>query len=100
MARKSPEAVRYVHPKCSSGKLGWESRKGAKQFNTRIVRGGGDCLAPYECDECGYWHLGHLPRAVREGTIGRTDFYAPKATVPTIEPQKAPNSHNPDRRAA
>ncbi len=60
---------------CSTGKRSWVSRADAKGAANRAARGGFDKLRPYLCEECDCWHLGHLPRAVRSGAVGRTEFY-------------------------
>ena len=100
MTARTPEAAKYLRPGCSTGKLGWVTRRGAKGFNNRIVRQGGDRLGAYRCDECHYWHLGHLPQAVRQGIIGRTDYYNTKNNIPTIGGAVTSNSQEHDRRIA
>ena len=100
MTAKTPEAVKFCYPKCSSGKIGWASRKGAKQFNSQVTRRGGDRLRPYLHEECGYWHLGHLPRAVRQGIVTAAEHYSTKTTDPAIEATPTPKSQKSDWRAA
>lgn len=59
---------------CASGKLQYANRKQAK-----IARGhiGDHGLRIYRC-ECGWLHLGHMPRAVRNGTIDKAAWLAEK----------------------
>ena len=80
MARKGhsprpPAQVGFSRQTCSHAKLGFNSRRDAKSYNARHSGGGADKLSPYYHDECMTWHLGHLPRAVRQGKQGRNEFY-------------------------
>lgn len=61
---------------CSSGKRAWMGRADAKSAANQAARNGLDKLRPYQCPECGLWHIGHLPQAVLRGEVGRSDYYA------------------------
>jgi hypothetical protein len=59
-------------PDC--GKRCYASRKQARAAE-RDLRGRGhylDRLSPYRCGD--WWHLGHLPRSVRDGIRSRDDL--------------------------
>lgn len=60
---------------CSTGKRTWARRADAREYANRNHRGGHDRLSPYRCDECGLFHVGHLPRAVLAGTMTRNEYY-------------------------
>jgi hypothetical protein len=60
---------------CRSGKRAHLSRRSAKAHALEL-RKSGQHLRPYECTECGYWHVGHLPTRVIAGLIGATEHYA------------------------
>jgi hypothetical protein len=50
------------------GKHCYKSRKHAKHAARHIGHHG---LSAYQCHDSGYWHLGHLPAAVKAGRISR-----------------------------
>jgi hypothetical protein len=60
---------------CSSGKRAHLSRRSAKSHALGLRRYGHH-LRPYECADCGYWHVGHLPARVIAGLITSTEHYA------------------------
>lgn len=62
----------YIVGACPSGKRCHDSRASAKAHAARLV---GDHLRPYRCDQCGYWHVGHIPRAVLQGLRTSTEHY-------------------------
>ena len=65
-------------PKCiETGKYGYRTRAGAarhqKAIERRDFRGGrgrktmsGSPAAPYECEHCGLWHVGHRRKISRK----------------------------------
>lgn len=53
-------------PRCSCGKVKFLSKRDAKAWAKRFP---GERLSPYRCGD--FWHLGHLPPAVRAGHLGR-----------------------------
>ena len=53
------------------GKRGYFRRAEARALAKQI---GGDPLHTYRCPHGGGWHLGHLPRAVRNGTWPKTAY--------------------------
>lgn len=56
---------------CPSGKVQYANRKQAKRF--RRKRGGGP-VGTYQCDDCGFWHMGHMPRRVRTGRVSKAEW--------------------------
>lgn len=44
------------------GKVRYLERRHAKQFARKMRKLGGDLLGPYQCTNCGLWHLGHKPK--------------------------------------
>lgn len=48
----------------------FETRKLAKLARKRFDHARDDRLSPFLC-ECGYWHLGRLPKAVKRGLMDR-----------------------------
>jgi len=60
---------------CSSGKRAHLSRRSAKAHALGLRRYG-QHLRPYECVECRYWHVGHLPARVIAGLVTSTEHYA------------------------
>lgn len=55
------------------GKMAFDSRARAK----RHIRMLGDSgMRPYRCDAIdGYWHIGHLPLAVKQGKATAAEVY-------------------------
>jgi hypothetical protein len=74
-------AIKVVFPECPSGKRGFESRKDAKAWNSRGARMGLDRLHPYLCEHCTFWHVGHLPKAVKKGDTDRHTYYDDRKTA-------------------
>lgn len=67
---------RFVTGVCSSGKRGFPERRGAKEAARHVAKtAGGDKPRAYLCDDCGYWHMGHLPDAVMRGEISAAGWY-------------------------
>lgn len=60
---------------CSSGKRAWQGRADAKSYAKMLGRQGKPGMNAYRCDDCGLFHIGHLPTAVRAGVVGRNDYY-------------------------
>ena len=50
----------------TTGKRVFLSRSDAKNAARRAMSNGEGRMRPYACD-CGYWHIGHLPKAVKAG---------------------------------
>jgi hypothetical protein len=70
----------YVPPPargdCPTGKVQFASRKQARRgARFRSVR-----LSAYDCDQCAFWHLGHLPTRVRNGEIDKDAWIRSKGT--------------------
>lgn len=59
-----------------TGKRAYTSRKNAKAALLKLAHGGRNRMRPYECDECGKWHIGHMPGRVRAGEVSAADYYA------------------------
>lgn len=60
---------------CPSGKVGFVTRKKAKRFvNGGTIRG--DHMRPYICEDCGYWHNGHVPSQVMRGNKTARQVYS------------------------
>lgn len=61
---------------CATGKWCFTSRKEAKTLlRTLKQQGEGKACRAYECRDCGYWHVGHLPHMVRRGIVSQNEFY-------------------------
>lgn len=60
---------------CSSGKWSYTSRRVAKLWAQRARSVGKGVMRPYECNECGAWHVGHKPRAVIRGDLTAAEWY-------------------------
>jgi hypothetical protein len=58
-------------PTC--GKARFFTKLAARRFARRVLPG--ESLNVYECE--GFWHLGHLPRTVRNGYTSRGELYRP-----------------------
>lgn len=66
--------LRYVTG-CGCGKRGYVSKTSAKQA-IRQIPPDGVRMRPYACpDGLPVWHIGHLPRAVRQGEVSASDYY-------------------------
>ena len=62
----------YIVGACPSGKRCHDSRASAKTHAVPLRRGH---LRPYWCDQCCYWHVGHIPGAVLHGLRTATEHY-------------------------
>jgi len=60
----------------ATGKRAYLTRRAAK----RAIRDLDSSMHPYPCDHCGFWHMGHLPKAVRSGRLTRSDYYERQTT--------------------
>jgi hypothetical protein len=71
--RRAPLASQGSHNDglCSSGKLGFPTRRAAKA-RARLIRTGGHL---YLCGECHLWHIGRIPQAVAYGMLAAEDLY-------------------------
>lgn len=72
-----PEA--WATSRCSTGKRGWPTRRGAKDANRLYKRQGADLMSPYFHEECQTWHIGHLPAVVKAGIVSREEYYGREA---------------------
>src|SRR4051812_16708636 len=61
---------------CSTGKWSFPTRAAARKFSAKARGSGRGNMRPYVCDECGFWHIGHTPRAVIRGEVSRDDWYS------------------------
>lgn len=53
----------------ATGKRMWSSRRRAKLTARRVNPG--EHMSAYECESCHWWHIGHMPEAVRSGDVPR-----------------------------
>lgn len=75
---------------CSSKKVGYSTRKKAREVRTRMPDGKG--LNIYRCPECAWYHLGHLPQRVKNGEVDKADWLdATVAKRPRRRPKFTPN---------
>lgn len=74
--RYGPNKVgQYHHGRCQShGKIAYASRKGAKMAARRL----GEGMSVYVCEVFGIpaYHIGHLPKIVKDGKIDRADLHS------------------------
>lgn len=71
------DTVKQIHtPEC--GKRGYETRSDAKKaLRFFRKRNGGKHQRAYRCARCGFWHLGRIGPAVRDGLMTATELYTP-----------------------
>lgn len=67
----------YSSGTCPSGKRCHQTRRSAKAHSARLR---GDHLREYLCQNCGFWHVGHLPRVVMIGSSTAAEIYGREAT--------------------
>lgn len=73
--RAKLEAAENGHATCTTtGKRIYGSRKLARRARNRLPRG--HDLNVYRCDTCTGYHIGHMPTAVRNGTLPKEDWLA------------------------
>lgn len=60
---------------CSSGRWAWPERAGAKSLLRTLRRNGDHGSRVYRCPECNLFHVGHLPKVVRDGDAGAGEVY-------------------------
>lgn len=53
---------------CTTGKVQFVSRKQARSWRKKTGTGP---VGAYRCGMCGFWHLGHQPQRVRNGSIDK-----------------------------
>lgn len=53
----------------TTGKKMWSSRREAKLAARRVNRG--EHMSAYRCEGCDWFHIGHIPEAVRTGERSR-----------------------------
>lgn len=63
----------FRRPSC--GKIPYLSRKDARRDSHRRVVPAAGRMRAYRCENCPYWHVGHLPWLVRKGELTATQFY-------------------------
>lgn len=57
---------------CPSGKVQYASRKQARRDASRIA----GRIGVFNCPDCDWFHLGHLPQRVRNGEIDKPAWQA------------------------
>jgi hypothetical protein len=76
--RARPSGV-YIPPpargSCPTGKVQFASRKQAR----RGAKYRSISLSAYRCEDCDWWHLGHLPQRVRNGEVDKAAWLETKA---------------------
>ena len=65
-------AVSYGGRCPATGKAKWLTKADARKHARRAHAG--EHMSTYACDDCGMWHVGHLPVSVRKGVEGRQDL--------------------------
>lgn len=75
-AKAERKTLHQVHtPEC--GKRGYQTRADAKKaLRHHRKRGFSRGVRPYECPACGFWHLGHVPYAVKVGFVDEATYFA------------------------
>ena len=61
----------------ATGKRGYMTRSAAKKARQRTHAKSIDnngALSVYRCASCELWHIGHMPKALRNGTIDRETY--------------------------
>lgn len=67
---------------CETGKRGYYNKKDAKKSLSRIGHGAVEGhIGPYKCEKCGFWHNGHLPKSIVNGTDARDDIRSGTLTL-------------------
>lgn len=72
--------ARLIHwtTDCPTGKRGYAIKGDARKVASAMRREGAKVRA-YPCDQCEEFHVGHMPKAVRDGEVSAEEFYAQKA---------------------
>ena len=70
------ERSQWFYAACSSGKRAFVARAGAKHAARQVAKSGSPGNRPYQCPECGHWHIGHKPAGVMAGQVAARDVYA------------------------
>lgn len=70
---------------CPTGKRAHSTRRSAKAHAARLRP---DHLREYQCEQCGYWHVGHLPARVRRGEVTATEYYKGSRSSVAFEPER------------
>lgn len=65
-AAREREAGVVTFTICPTGKKTFGTRKDAKLFKRRSRGLHRDRLGVYQCDDCGFFHLGHTPKGFYE----------------------------------
>lgn len=77
MTRREVEDAWTTCP--ATGKRGYMSKAAAKRARRRThgsSENNNGALSLYACAHCRLWHIGHLPKALRNGTIDRETYLA------------------------
>lgn len=56
----------------TTGKRMWSSRRQVKLTARRVNPG--EHMSAYRCPACDWWHIGHMPNAVRTGDLDRAEI--------------------------
>jgi rubrerythrin len=60
-----------------AGKVRYLTRNDARGARKRMRNVKGK-LNAYVCAYCGFYHLGHMPKAVRNGVLAKSDWRVPR----------------------
>jgi rubredoxin len=58
----------WVTSDCLSGKRAFATRADAKSHARKAKQFGAGHMRAYACPQCQYWHIGHTPEGIRNGT--------------------------------
>lgn len=72
--RSDPELA-YVTGVCATGRKAFWTRAGAKALVRVLKAEGKKGARAYFHDDCGYWHAGYMPNAVRQGLRTANECY-------------------------
>ena len=98
--RRTQSSVLWSTGSCPSGKREYPSRRSAKVHSARLRSQG---VREYQCEQCGAWHVGHLPARVRRGELTATEHYQDNRRPAGLGPSRAkgsPVAIRPDRQPA
>lgn len=56
---------------CPTGKVQFATRKSARRYRRKM---GSGPVSVYDCPECEFFHLGHLPARVRTGEVDKAEW--------------------------
>lgn len=72
--RHAPIGMIWFYPACSTKKRGYYGRADARAAAKATPNRGKLRLTAYLCEECGFWHIGHIPTQVKNGDLDRRDL--------------------------